>query len=121
MYKSESKSTKADERESKMVIVDTCSKDNRKSKGVTVVACSTDESESKSVHEMDISVNTSKVKYTKDEPLITDNSVIKAPGYFKLFEISKEFFNLLVVTYEQACMANAKDKHWMEIYDTITN
>ena len=40
---------------------------------MAAVACSTDKSESKSVNEMDKGVNTSKVKYTKDEPLVTDN------------------------------------------------
>ena len=43
---------------------------------------------------MDISANTSKVKYKNDEePLVTDIFLIKAPGYFKLFECGKEFFN----------------------------
>ena len=62
-------------------------------KRVIVNACSSDESESKSVH---ISVNTSEVKgamnETKDkEPLVTDNSVINATIYFKLFECHKNF------------------------------
>ena len=35
----------------------------------------------KIVHEMDISVNTSKVKDTNNEPLVTDNSVIKSSLY----------------------------------------
>ena len=42
---------------------------------------------------MDISVNTSKVKYiTDEETAVTDIEVIKAPGYFKLFECGKQFF-----------------------------
>ena len=76
----------------------------RKSKIINGNACSTDEIESKSVHEMDISVNTNKAKYTKDEePPVTDNyniEVIKAPGYFKIFECRKMFFNNLDSTYE---------------------
>ena len=71
---------------------------------------------------MDIIVNTIKLKGTKyEEPSVTDISLIKALGYFKLFECSKELFNNLDVTYERACMENAKDKHWTETYDTITN
>ena len=65
-------------------------------------ACSLDKSKSKSVH---ISVNMSEIKYatnkTKDwEPLVTDNSVINAPGYFKLFEYGKKFLNKLDATCE---------------------
>ena len=69
-------------------------------------------------------MNTIKVKDTKDEePLVTDNSkieVIKDPGYSKLFECGKKFFNNLDATYERACMANAKEKYRSEMYDTIT-
>ena len=57
---------------------------------------------------MDISVNTNKAKDKKDEePPVTDNSnieVIKAPGYFKIFECGKMFFNNLDSTYECTCM-----------------
>ena len=57
---------------------------------------SMDKSESKSIHDMDISVNTSEVKYAKDgEPAVMDIGVIKVPGYFKLFNFHKEFFNNL--------------------------
>ena len=60
-------------------------------------------------------VNTSKVKYTKDEePLVTDNSkikVIKALGYFKLFECGKKFFDNLDTTYKCACISNAKGNY----------
>ena len=67
-------------------------------------------------------MNTSKVKYTKNkEPLIVDISLLKAPGYFKLFGCGKEFFNNLDMTHEHACMENSKGKYWIEMYDTITN
>ena len=60
-------------------------------------------------------VNTSKVKYTKyEEPSVTDNSiieVIKAPGYFKLFECGKKFFDNLDTTYKCACISNAKGNY----------
>ena len=60
--------------------------DDIESKRVTIVACSTDKIKSKSVHEMYISVDTRKLKDKKDEePLVTDISLIKAPGYSKLF------------------------------------
>ena len=96
--------------------------DESGSKSVNANACSMEESESKSVHKMDLSVNTSEVKYTKDEePSITDSLLIKAPGYLKLFECDKEFFKNLDATHECACTANAKDKYWAEMYDTLTN
>ena len=65
-----------------------CSIDESESESAIFYACSMDNSESKRFH---ISVNTSEVKYsmnkTKDEePSVTDNSVINAPIYFKLFE-----------------------------------
>ena len=48
--------------------------DERKSKSINVNTCSKDKIDSKSVHEMDISVNMNKVKYTKDEePLVIDH------------------------------------------------
>ena len=50
---------------------------------------------------MDISVNASKLKDTKDETLVTDNSVIKALGYLKLFNCGKELFNNMDATYER--------------------
>ena len=71
-------------------------------------------------------MNTNEVKYTKDEePPVTDNSkteVIKAPGYFKLFECSKNFFKNLNTTYKCVCMENVKESHWGKcmILQTIT-
>ena len=70
---------------------------------------------------MDISVNANEVKYTTDEPLLTDNSSIKVLGYFKLFECGKEFFNKLDTAYEHACMENGNYGYWEEMYDTTTN
>ena len=69
-----------------------CSSDKRKSKRIIANACSLGKSKSKSVH---ISANTRKVKYlnneTKyEEPLVTDNSVINGPIYFKLFKCGKK-------------------------------
>ena len=64
--------------------------------------------------------NTSKVKYAKDEePLVTDNFNIKAPGYFKLFKYGKSFFNNLDAMYYRDFMAGAKGKYWVKMYDTI--
>ena len=73
---------------------------------VIVNACSLDEIELKSVH---ISVNTSEVKdannETKDEePLVTDNSVINVPRYFKLFECGRNSLKNLDAAYDQVCM-----------------
>ena len=63
-----------------------------------------------------------RVKDTKyEEPSVTYNSNIKAPGYFKLFECSKTFFNNMDATYKCAWMANEKKKYWAKMYDTITN
>ena len=66
---------------------------------MTVSEFSTNENKSKSVQEMDISFIKSKVKYKKDEPLVTDISSIKAPGYFKPLECGKDFLNNLDATY----------------------
>ena len=58
---------------------------------------------------MDISLNTRKVKDTEDIPLVADNSVIKALGYFKLCKYGKEFFNnLAAATYGHMCRESAK-------------
>ena len=90
-----------------------CSMDERESRSINVNMCYMNKRKPKSVHEMDMSVNTSEVKYTKDEePSVMDILLIKAPGYFKLFECGKEFFNNLDAAYECACMENAKDKYW---------
>ena len=70
---------------------------------------------------MDICVTTSKVNDTKDEePLVTDFPLMKALGYFKLFQCSKQLFKNLDAMYERAGMANSKDKYGTEMYDTIT-
>ena len=61
---------------------------------------------------MGISVNTRKVKYTEDKPLVTDKSVIKAMGSFKIFECGEEFFkNMDAATYERVCMVSALEKY----------
>ena len=60
---------------------------------------------------MDISVNTSKVKDTKDATSVTDILLIKASGYFNIFEWGKELLNDLDTMYEGMCMANERDKH----------
>ena len=70
---------------------------------------------------MDISVKTSEVKDTKDEASVMDNSVIKSPGYFQLFACGKEFFNNLDATYGCVSMASAKENHWSEFHQIITN
>ena len=83
---------------------------------------STDKSESKSIHEMNISVNTNEVKYSKDEvPTVMDIGVIKVPGYFKLCNFHKEFFNNLYTAYECACMASVKEKYWSVFHHIIKN
>ena len=89
--------------------------DESKSESAIINACSLDESESKRVY---ISVNTSEVKYamneTKDEePSVTDNSVINAPSYLKIFECIKNFLKNLDATYEQACMETLQGRWGM--------
>ena len=46
---------------------------------------------------------------------------MKAPGYFKLFECGKMFFNNLYTAYICAGMENPKEKYCPKIYDIITN
>ena len=38
--------------------------------------------------------------------MVTDNSVINAPIYFKLFECGKNFMKNIDAAYEQLCMEN---------------
>ena len=52
--------------------------------------------------------------------MITNDSVINAPIYFKLFECGKNFLNRLDATFEQACMENSKDKYYKELCNNIT-
>ena len=48
---------------------------------------------------------------TKDgAPSVTDNSVINAPIYFKLFMCGKNILKNLDAMYEQACMATSLEK-----------
>ena len=119
-----------------------CSTDKSESRSIIVNACSTDKSKSKRVH---ISVNTSEVKDAMDETkygesLVTDNSDINVPIYFKLFECGKKFLNNLDATYEQAgmetsqeiwdmaklsygraCMLYKKENYYTELSNTKTN
>ena len=66
----------------------------------------------KSVH---ISVNKNEVKYAMDEtkheePSVTDNSVMTAPNYFKLFDCGKNSWEILMPYMNehtwQLCMEN---------------
>ena len=86
-------------------------------KRFTFNACSLDDSESKCIHRI---VNNIKVKdatnETKDEEtLVTDNSVINAQIYFKLFKWGKNFFKKLDATCERVCMATPKENYDMEL------
>ena len=70
-------------------------------------------------------INTSKEKYAIDEteyeePLVTDNPVIKEPSYFNLFERGKNLSNRIDATCEQACMATSRDKYYTEMYKALT-
>ena len=61
---------------------------------------------------MDMRVDTSELKGAKDEPSVTNNSVMKVPGHFKLFKFGKEFVKNLDVTYKRACMESTMGKYW---------
>ena len=39
-----------------------------------------------------------------EEPLVTDNSVINVPRYFKLFECGRNSLKTLDAAYDQVCM-----------------
>ena len=72
------------------------------------------------------SVNKREVKDAKnetqdEEPLVTDNSAINAPNYFRLFKWGEKLLNKLDATCEWACMTNSKDKYYTEFCDTITD
>ena len=50
-----------------------------------------------------------------EEPLVTDNSVVNVPVYFKLLECIKKFLNKLDTTCEWACMATLKENYDTEL------
>ena len=79
-------------------LLQVCSTDEVKSESVIVDESSTEESESESVHK---SIN--KEKYAIDEsdheePLVTDNPVVKDPRYFKLLKCGNNILNRLDAT-----------------------
>ena len=43
-----------------------------------------------------------------EEPLVTDNSVINDPSYFKLLECGKNSFKQIYAIYERSCMATSR-------------
>ena len=70
--------------------------------------------------------NHKKEKYTKnetdhEEPLITDNPLIKEPSYFNIFECGKNLLNGLDMTCEKACKEKPRDKYYTEMLRTITD
>ena len=98
----ESKRKNADKRESKRVIISTCSLDDRESKDVHI-----SDNTSGLKYAKNGSVSARKVKYAKnetkyEEPLATDNSVINAPSYFKLFKCGKNSLKKLDAICEQS-------------------
>ena len=79
-----------------------------------------------------------KTKY--EEPLVTDNSVINAPSYFKPLKCSRTLLNNLdatyelesmktlkgnydreVIKYQQLRIAELKEKYYIELSNIITN
>ena len=72
------------------------------------------------------SINTNKEKDSineteHEEPLVTNNPVIKEPRYYKPFECGKNILNSLDVTCKQACMVTSRDKYYTEMYKTLTD
>ena len=49
-------------------------------------------------------------KKKDEEPSVTDNAVINASSYFKLFECGKNLLNNIYAMYERACMAMLQEK-----------
>ena len=84
----------------KIVKVNACSTDKSKSKVWTSMYILQARVKQKSFIKWGKSVNTRKVKCTKDEaPSDTSILLIKALGYFKLFECGKKFFDDMDTTY----------------------
>ena len=46
-----------------------------------------------------------------EEIVFTDNSIIIAPSYFKLFECGKNFLNKIDAMCEIECMENMKERY----------
>ena len=47
-----------------------------------------------------------------EEPLVTDNPVIKEPSYFNPFKCGKNILNMIGAKYKLACMVTSKDKYF---------
>ena len=56
-----------------------------------------------------------------EDPLVTENLVVKETSYFNLFECGKNILNRLDTTCKRLCMEGSRDKYYMEILKTITD
>ena len=56
-----------------------------------------------------------------EEPLGTDNTVVKEPRYFNIFECGKKILNRLDATCKQACMVTSRYKYYTEMFNNLTD
>ena len=66
-------------------------------------------------------IKDAKTEAAHEEPLVKDNTVVKEPNYFNIFECDKNLLNNYDATWKRACMANSRDKHYTELLRTITD
>ena len=67
-----------------------------------------------------------KEKYGKneaenEEPMVTDDPVVKNSSYFDIFECGRNILNKLDAMCERACMITPRDKYYTEMFRTITD
>ena len=120
-----------DKRESKRVIINECYLENIESKSVQMII---------TTNEVKYAMNKTKDETKDEEPLVTYDSVINTPIYFKLFGCGKTFlknvystcervckanlqrkWDMEVLMYRRVCILDKKEKYYTEISTTITN
>ena len=96
-----------DDSESEEFLVDkslsqVCSTDEDKLKIIIAGEISTEESESECSHKSINKEKDAKNEEDNEEPTVTDNPVVKEPGYFNIFACGNNLLNKIDATYEQA-------------------
>ena len=56
-----------------------------------------------------------------EEPMVTDDPVVKYTIYFNIFECGKNILNKLDAPCGRACMTNQRDEYYMELLRTVTD
>ena len=84
-------------------------------KGIIVDKCSTEEDESECIPKYINKQKDSNNEAEYEESSVTD----EVQSYFNIFKCGKNIFNILDVTYDQACMANPREKYYTKLLRTV--